>query len=192
MRRILLTTTVAAGMFFPVISGQERLDLTGTWVMDVTRSESGKGAAHTPEPSELAPVTLVITQSADHVVIERRRGGKIDVITYPFENSEPQHRPQLDPRAEPVGTSGSSGVGGEIAAVLGSEVQETRADHKDGRIVTKTVMAINGKTVTTDESLRLSRNGAELIVERLLQVHHGYDLAKADAVARDVYVKSSR
>ena len=81
--------------------------------------------------------------------------------------------------------------------MLGSEVRDAHAEVKDGKIVTRTELSVNGKTVTTDESLSLAEGGRELIVERLLMVHHGYEgvrpykeAAKSNAVGKNVYIRS--
>src|SRR3954452_17435753 len=49
---------------------QEGIDLSGTWQMDASRSES----AHQAVP--IGPVTLVIKQTADDLSIETRLGEK--------------------------------------------------------------------------------------------------------------------
>ena len=70
-------------------------------------------------------------------------------------------------------------------------MKDARAKVKDGRIVVTTVMNVNGKTVTTDETLYATEDGRELIVERLLRVHHGYEGAtRSDAVGKDVFVRA--
>jgi hypothetical protein len=105
------------------------------------------------------------------------------------------------PAASPVGTTGAADAGplahrgtNDIKsepAVVGVEVKDARAKVKDGRIVVTTVMYVNGKTVTTDETLYATENGHELIVERLLRVHHGYEGAtRSDAVGKDVFVRA--
>lgn len=176
------------------VSSQERQtapDLSGTWVMDVARSASAAAAGHSMPDQKVVPEILAIQQTADELVIERRRGDRRDVISYSF---APASHAVAPPPAQPqpVGTTGAAVP--DAPAKIGSEVQEARAEHKDGRVVIRLVLLINGKTVTTDDSLWLGAGGRELIVQRLLQVHHGYQGpgTKAASEAQDVYLRSDR
>jgi hypothetical protein len=157
---------------------------------------------------------LIFRQTADALIVERRRGGTLEVVAYSFNEAPPADRPPTSapeavgsvgvgaaPAASPVGTTGAADAGplahrgtNDIKsepAVVGVEVKDARAKVKDGRIVVTTVMYVNGKTVTTDETLYATENGHELIVERLLRVHHGYEGAtRSDAVGKDVFVRA--
>ena len=212
MRQILLTTIVPVLLFSSSTAGQQAPDLTGTWVMDVTRSASAANAGHVP--AEATAEVLIVRQSGEALVIERRRGTASEVISYSFnkeDRAEAGGRPSILPRPQvgqpdrPVGTSGSADLDpvaprGASAArdiVLGTEVRDAHAEVKNGKIVTRTELSVNGKTVTTDESLSLAEGGRELIVERVLIVHHGYDrvqpyteAGKSDAVGKNVYIRS--
>jgi hypothetical protein len=215
--RTLLVTTLAAISFVTTIGGQQAQDLSGTWVIDVSRSASAASGGHLP-PEAQPPATeetLVIQQTPEELIIERRRGNTSEVLRYAFNKTEPlgtrprePERTQQpvgttgDPAPSPVGTAGVNDAdpvaprganrATETAPVLGAEVQDARAEVKGDRILTKMVLNLNGKTVTTDESLYLAENGRELVVERLLKVHHGYEgPAKTDAVGKDVYIRSS-
>ena len=212
MRQILLTTIVPVLLFSSSTAGQQAPDLTGTWVMDVTRSASAASAGHVP--SAATAEVLIVRQSAEALVIERRRGTVSEVISYSFNKEDraaaggrpsTPPRPQVGQPDRPVGTSGSAdldpltprGASDAREIVLGSEVRDAHAEVKNGKIVTRTELSVNGKSVTTDESLSLADGGRELIIERLLKVHHGYEgvqsykeAVKSDAVGKNVYIRS--
>jgi hypothetical protein len=214
--RIILLTTIAAIAAIPSLAGQQAPDLTGTWVMDVTRSASPTAGGHQPAEAQALPLeTLVIQHTPDELIVERRSSNTSAVVRYLFNTNKslatlPAGKPERT--AQPVGTSGSgdgtlnaartTGVRDasplaprrasdtEPAGELHSEVQDARAEVKNGRIVTKMVMNINGKTVTIDETLYLAEDGRDLIVERLLTVHHGYEgAAKPYAEGKDVFIR---
>jgi hypothetical protein len=188
MRRILLTILAATCVLSVTSAAQDAPDLSGTWVMDIERSASAAGG-HGPEDQKIRSETLLITQTADVLTVERHRGDAHDVIAYSFSpDPEPPQPRTAEP--QPVGTSGTAAAADE-AKVIGSEVVQARAERKEGRVITKVVLLVNGKTVTTDESLWLSADGRELIVERALQVHHGYQGAKAGAEGQDVYIRKT-
>jgi hypothetical protein len=69
-----VTTLALAGS----IALQAPSDFTGTWTMDLERSES----PHQGEAFE--PPTLVITQSATQVAVETRRRAGTTTVTYPI------------------------------------------------------------------------------------------------------------
>jgi hypothetical protein len=193
MRRLLLTSVTAVLIAGPA-AGQMAPDLSGTWEMDIERSVSAKGS-HNPDDQRITQETLVIRQTQRELVIERQRGRDRDVITYSFGNQAELAAPP----AAPAGTTGiepSDTVGTtltrEVGENLGTKVQQSHAEVQDGKVLTKTVLQINGKSVTTDESLSLTAGGRELVVLRMLQVHHGYADAKPRATAQDVYVRKDR
>jgi hypothetical protein len=217
MRTLLLITIAMVTFAKSSITGEQAPDLTGTWILDVGRSASAAIAGHLPRSVPEPPMVemLVIRQTADALIVERRRGAATsEAVAYSFKEASPAEPPIGSvPEAvgsvgvgaaaipQPVGTAGAAEAGplarrgtnniNNEAAVVGVDVKDARATIKDGRIVATTVMNVNGKTVTTDETFYATENGRELIVERLLRVHHGYEGAtRSDAVGKDVFVRA--
>jgi hypothetical protein len=80
-------------------------------------------------------------------------------------------------RIETTRTRGSSVVTYKLD---GSEIKipgGTAKTHWDGSmLVTEAVRDVQGQTVTTKETRRLSADGKEMLVETMLVVQHGYSL----------------
>ncbi len=165
-----LSLLVVSLLGYGTATGQERPDFTGTWVMDVNRSET---AGQAPDMLRRAPVTLIIAQSPDELIIETVANGRRESVKYLFT------RRQDPPR--PVGTSGSND----------STVQEALAEWKGDRLETLAVLSVNGQAVTKAVSRILDASGEEMTVETRLVVQHGYDGNKANVgTAKDVFIKS--
>ena len=135
-----LSLFVISLLGYGTASGQERPDFTGTWVMDMNRSET---AGQAPELLRQAPVTLIIAQSPDELIIETEANGRRESVTYSFAR-------RLDP-PRPVGTMGSND----------STVQEARAEWKGDRLETSAVLSVNGQAVTKAVSRTLDPSGGE-------------------------------
>jgi hypothetical protein len=95
----------------------------------------------------IGAVTHVISQTANELKIETRRSGGTTSVIHKLDGSE-------------------------------SKLSDgTATTHWDGTtLVTEMVRDIRGATVTTKESRRLSADGAEMFVETVLVVQHGYSL----------------
>ena len=143
-------------------SAQASPDFSGTWTMDLTRSESAT------YPEFVGPVTVVITQTPSEVRIETRRGAPATTTTNTYEIRD----------AAPATTSGV-GSGRSMAYWDGAT------------LVTEGVAVVQGKTVQTRERRTLDAATNEMRVESILIVEHGYSLrgtpnyGKAD----DVFTK---
>ena len=153
-------------------TGQERPDFTGTWVMDMKRSET---AGQTPGTLRQEPVTLIIAQSSDELIVETEANGRRESVTYSFARRQDSSRP--------VGTSG-----------LNDEtVQEALAEWKGDRLETLAVLSVNGQAVTRAVSRTLDPSGREMTVETRLVVQHGYERNGANVgTAKDVFIKSAQ
>jgi hypothetical protein len=144
----------------PLAHAQSRPDFSGTWAMDMTRSAS----AVQNEP--IGPTTLVINQGATQLNIETQRDGKTWLIAY---------------------------VPGSAEAMSNRTNRSnllTSMWYWDGpRLITETVRDINGQTVRTREAHSLDPSGAEMSIETLLVVEHGYSLRGAQTYGsgKDVY-----
>jgi hypothetical protein len=66
-----------------------------------------------------------------------------------------------------------------------------RAYWQGDRLVTETVHTVSGQTVTMREDITLAADGKELVVERIVEVEHGYAVrgAKNNSTVRDVFVR---
>jgi hypothetical protein len=72
-------TLFAILLFLPATPRAQRtIDFSGTWTMDLARSESSQ------QGTSIKPVTFVITQMPAQVRIETTRGERIENILYPL------------------------------------------------------------------------------------------------------------
>jgi len=74
--KLLLVTLCAAGLWSPGISAQNKPDFSGTWTMDLSRSEA---AAQGPS---IGPVTVAIRQTPSEIHIETTQNGTAQVVRY--------------------------------------------------------------------------------------------------------------
>jgi hypothetical protein len=145
------------------------LNLSGTWKMDPSRSES----AHQAVP--IGPVVLVVKQTRTDIIIEtlRTEAGttavQSEVLPYKLNGAE------------------------TTIVLAGKEPVKTKA-HWDGRkLITETERSIQGASVTTRHIHTLNGTGKELKVEKTLTVQHGYQFegGKSYGSGTDVFVKSA-
>ena len=117
--------------------------------------------------SHVGPVVWRITQSAAQMVVDISRGPKTFTLTFRLFDKRP-----LGPAAEGV--------------------PSYRGYWEGEALVTETAQNINGQTVTTRETRTLQAGGREMLVERLVQVEHGYTLRGAQSynTAKDTFVRS--
>jgi hypothetical protein len=145
------------------------LDLSGTWKMDPSRSES----AHQEVP--IGPVVLVVKQTPADITIETRHTepGKTavqsEVLTYKLNGTETTTVPQ------------------------GKDPVKTKAHWEGRKLITETERNINGASVTTRYVHTLNESRKELKVEKTLTVQHGYQFegAKTSGTGTDVFIKSA-
>lgn len=161
----------------PLAHAQTRPTFSGSWTMDMTRSQT---AAQRADASPRTPVKITIADYIDSVTISRNVDGHQEQSTYAFEKL-----PVLD---WPVGTSGRDATGERT-------VEPVSVEWKEGRLVTTTIYRVNGVPMKKIESRTLSADGREMEVETQLQVEHGYETRSKDpqgyTIVKDVYVKGS-
>jgi hypothetical protein len=171
-RTMLLSVALASGIEL-LANAQERPAFNGTWVMDMTRSES---AAQAPDAAPKTPVSIGITQRPDALTIQTIRDGHSETVSYSFERVEP----------EAVGTAGSDNPNA-------TRIIRTLVRWDGPVLVTETVYSVNGMATSKTERRRLSADGREMTVETELQVEHGYESNSRGpagyGTAKDVYVK---
>jgi hypothetical protein len=160
MTRTAAVVIIACASLATALDAQPMPDFSGTWVLDEHRSGSATHEAF------VGPVVWTITQSSDAVLLERRRGDGTLSFSYPIRtNANPA---PVAPTAEAPGHRG----------------------YWDGtRLILETHQNVQGKTVTTRETLMLS--GQELVAERVLEVEHGYTLRGAQnySAVKDVFTR---
>ena len=152
-----------ASIAAPAVHAQvTKPDFSGTWTMDMTRSASA--VQNDPIPQ----TTLVINQSATQLSIETQRAGKSSTITY---------RPGS---ADAIGN-----------ATNRSNLLTSMWYWEGPKLITETVRDVNGQTVRTKEVRSLEASGAEMSVDTLLVVEHGYSQRGAQTYGsgKDVYKK---
>jgi len=111
----------------------------------------------------IGPITLVIAQTPGEVRIETTRTRGTSIVTYKLDGSEIKI---------PGGTAKT---------------------HWDGSmLVTEAVRDVQGQTVTTKETRRLSADGKEMLVETMLVVQHGYSLRGTPnyGAGKDTFVRT--
>jgi hypothetical protein len=164
-----MSVAAAALLSSGVANGQERADFAGTWVMDMTRSES---AAQRADASPRTPVTIVIAQTPEQVTIETRRDGDHQTVKYTFGDVDPK----------PVGTSGTD-----------VSIEPAHVEWKDNDLITTTVYRVKGMPVKQRQTRRLSADGREMTIETHLEMQHGYETNhpeyKSDSMVKDVYTR---
>ena len=168
MARTSLAFLLCLGLL-SVTAAQTRPDFSGTWVMDEKRSGSSTHEAF------VGPVEWQIQQSPGGVLLQRKRGETVAPYAYTWVTERNESRP--------------SGVVAPTADGPGH-----RSFWDGERLVLETHQDVQGKTVTTKEALMLSADGRELIVERVLEVEHGYTLkgAKNFSAVKDIFVRAER
>jgi hypothetical protein len=138
-----------------------RADFTGAWKMVPARSESPQ---QSPPVNEM---TFVIDQGTDQIKVDMTSGADKTVsVIFPIVAAP---KPPADP---PAG-------------------DEKRAYWDDNRLVTERGVVISGQTVSSKQTLTLSPDRSEMVVERLVIVQHGYTMrgTKNYATVKDVFVR---
>ena len=139
-------------------------DLNGTWTMVPERSGS---------PTQSPPVTrmtFVIEQTAEQIHLAVTGSNDVTVsATYAL-------GPAPKAPSEPLGAG------------------HQRAYWDGNRLVVERGGTISGQTVSSKQILTLDPNQSEMIVERLVIVHHGYTLRGTPnyATVKDVFVRGRR
>jgi hypothetical protein len=115
----------------------------------------------------VGPVTWVIGQSPRQLVVEIRRGQKTMTLTFAIYDKPP----------------GTAAAG--VPSYIGY--------WKDDALVTETAQNIQGQTVTTREIRTLQADGQHMVVERTVQVEHGYTLRRGQnySTAKDLFIKGA-
>jgi hypothetical protein len=158
-----LVVVLSAALFLQAAPADRVTDFTGTWKMVAARSESPQ---HTPPVTDM---TFVIAQGAEQVRLDMTSGtAKTVSVIFPIVAAP---KPPADP---PAG-------------------DERRAYWDGDRLVTERGVIISGQTVSSKQTLTLSPDRSEMIVERLVIVQHGYTLrgTKNYATVKDVFVRAS-
>jgi hypothetical protein len=111
------------------------------------------------------PVMRVIRLTSASVEIDVTEGTKTTTLRYPLTATKP--------------------------AALDEAASSNRAYWDGERLITETVQSVNGHTVTMREELTLEADGKDLVVQRVVEVEHGYQFrgAKNNSMVRDIFVR---
>ena len=156
-----LIIVLSAALLLQSTPASHPADFTGSWKMIPARSESPQ---QTPPVTEM---TFVIEQAANEVRIDMTSGtDKTVSVVFPI---VPTPKPPAPP---PAG-------------------DERRAYWEGNRLVMERGGTISGQTVSSRQALMLNADRAEMTVERLVIVQHGYTLrgAKNYASVKDVFAR---
>lgn len=167
MKRMVLAVFMATLVLPPMAGAQGKTNFSGTWRMDMARSES------TAFGVSVEPVTLVIKQTATELSIETQRGDRSQTAIHKLDGSE----------------STNAGMPDATGAA------KSRSRWDGAKLVTQTVHDIKGWAVETTEVRSLDASGKEMTVETSLRVQHGYEgslpAAQAYGAVKDVFTKTT-
>ena len=146
------------------LHAQPTRDFSGTWTMDLARSEAAQ------QGEAIKPVTFVITQTATQVRIETTRGNEKENVLYPLTKSRASASPAPTASGHP------------------------EAYWDGDKLVTETQRSVNGYTVTVKEARTLGPSGGDMTVETTVIVQHGYSMpgAKNYGTSKDVFTRTTR
>jgi hypothetical protein len=113
-----------------------------------------------------ARLSVRVQQAAERLVVDLVRGAKVTTLTYAWH-------------------------GEDLRPATTAEASANRAYWDGDRLVTETIQNINGQTLTTKETRRLANGGSEMIIDRVVEIEHGYSMrgARNSSVGRDVFVR---
>ena len=155
---------LTAALFLPsVLLAQATRDFSGTWTMDLARSQSAQ------QGEAIKPVTFVITQIATQVRIETTRANEKENVLYPLLKSRASASPAPSASGQP------------------------EAYWDGDKLVTETQRQVSGYTVTVKEARTLGPGGGDMTVETTVIVQHGYSMpgAKNYGTSKDVFTRTS-
>jgi hypothetical protein len=200
-RKLLSTIVVTALLSLATVFAQDGVNFSGTWVKEPQESES---LADAPATAARVPLRLVIEQSPNEVRITRYLlDGQNDTLTYSFHptgSALPTATTDTPAPIAPRGTTETAAVGAkkttDVSAPTGTIPTNARAEWKDGGLMLRTDLIVNGKAVTRTERFTMSPESRKLVVEADLIVHHGYEsaagapAANARKAVKDVYTRA--
>ena len=198
-RKLLSTIAVTALLSFAILTAQAELNFSGTWVNSPQESES---LADAPAAAARVPVRLVIEQTPNEVRVTRhRRDDQTDTLTYSFSptgsdlpTATTAPSVPIEPRTTETAPAGAKT--NDVSAPTGTVPTNARAEWKDGGLMLRTDLLVNGKAVSTTERFTMSADRQKLFVEADLVVHHGYQSARGAPAnnvrqaAKDVYTRA--
>ena len=155
---------LTATLLLPLAThAQPTRDFSGTWTMDLARSQSAQ------QGEAIKPVSFVITQIATQVRIETTRGNAREDVRYPLTKSRASASPAPTASGQP------------------------EAYWDGDQLVTETQRQVSGYTVTVKEARTLGPRGGDMTVETTVIVQHGYSMpgAKNYGTSKDVFTRTS-
>lgn len=172
-RTLILSALMVASFNAGLAVAEERPNFNGSWVMDMTRSES---AAQAADAAPRTPVKMAITAAPNALTIRTTTDGKGETVAYTFETVT---------RTTPDARKGEERA-----------IDQAQARWDGASLITVTVYRVNGMSAKKTETRWLSDNGREMTVETEMQMQHGYESdGKGPAgygVAKDVYIRDAQ
>ena len=152
---------LTAFLLLPLALRAQSPDFSGSWKMDLSRSQAAQ------QGEAIRTVSFVIAQTPTQVRIETMRGNEKENILYPLTSS----------RASTSPAPGSTG--------------HPEAYWDGDKLVTETQRPVSGYTVSVKEVRALAPGGAEMTVETTVIVQHGYSMpgARNYGSSRDVFTR---
>jgi len=147
MRRVVFALVL--GLLIPgLAAAQAKPDFSGTWALDVAKSDMGMGRAGRAATA-MRTVTLVLRQTKTQLSIERRAGDRPETAVYKLDGSESVN--QLPNGGEVKSTTTWAGA----------------------TLVTKSVTVIGGVTVETNDVRSLSADGKVMTLDNTRHTGRG-------------------
>jgi hypothetical protein len=173
-RTLILSALMVVSFNAGLAVAEERPNFNGSWVMDMTRSES---AAQAADAAPRTPVKVAITASPTALSIKTTTDGKGETVAYTFDPVTRTTPPNARPAEERA-------------------IDQAQARWDGASLVTVTVYRVNGMSAKKTEKRWLSDNGREMTVETEMQMQHGYESdGKGPAgygAAKDVYIRDTQ
>jgi hypothetical protein len=114
-------------------------DFSGTWTLDMAKSDMGPGRAH--DMAGARKVTLVIRQTPAVLAIDRTAGQRVETATFKLDGSESVNK-----------------------SPSGQDIKST-STWSGSTLVTKSTMAIKGMTAETSDVRSLSADGKVMTID---------------------------
>ena len=150
MRRVLLTAMVAAVVIPFAARAQSKPDFSGTWTLDVAKSDPAPQGRGGGGGMGGGSVTIKQTGTELAVTSEGRQGPQ--TMTYKLDGSESSN---------------------EVMGRGGAQTVKSKAKWDGASLAIDTTRDIQGMTITTHEVRRLDNGGKDMIVETTAQTPQG-------------------
>ena len=155
MKRTAVFITFITLAFLGSASAQGKPDFSGTWTLDMDKSDMGQARAKTPAATR--KVTLVIRQTPALLAIDRKTGERTETATFKLDGSESVNKAGGQDIKSTCRWSGSTLVTKSTMSREGitTEVSDVRSLSANGKVMT---MDVTRKTARGDVKQKLIYN----------------------------------